>query len=102
VKAGESCNPTAAREGLQSLALGAHEAGGAALHRVEAAEFGGRVSHPNGAAVLHRRTDVRLVQDSDGLLAEYMSGTANDAEGAPTFFVYVCDVQDPGEIALKG
>ena len=102
METGESCNPTAVREGLQILAPGAHEAGGAALHRVEAAEFGGRVTHPNGAGVLHGRSDVRLVQDSNGLFAEYVSSTANDAEGTPTFFVDVCDVQGPGEIALKG
>ena len=40
--------------------------------------------------------------DRDGLLAEYMSGTANDAEGTPAFLVDVGSMQGPGEIALKG
>ena len=45
---------------------------------------------------------MRLVQKSNGPLAEYESGSADDAKGAPAFFVDVGYMRGPGEISLKG
>ena len=45
---------------------------------------------------------MRLVQKSNGPLAEYESGSADDAKGAPAFFVDVSYMHGPGEISLKG
>ena len=45
---------------------------------------------------------MRLVQKSNGPLAEYESGSADDAKGAPAFFVDLSYMQGPGDFSLKG
>jgi len=102
VEAAQGCNASAVRERGKVLAPHAHEAGSATLHRVKASELGGRVAHPNGAAVLHGGADVGFVQESNGPFAQYVSCTSKDAESLLTFFVDVSYMLGPGEVPLKG
>ena len=102
VEGAECSDSSAVGEGMQVLAPWAHEAHSAALHSVYTAELCRSIPHPYWAAILHSGANVRLVQKSNGPLAEYESGSADDAKDAPAFFVDVSYMHGPGEISLKG